>query len=285
MIERLLTSALLAGSALVNSTAIQTQVSAVTSKDGTTIAVECAGSGPTLLMVHGGTGDRTRWTPMFPFLSSQFTVCAMDRRGRGGSTDNPVYSLSKEAEDVAAVVDSRPGEVYVLGHSYGAVTSVEAAFLTKRIAKLLLYEPPFHDPADRNLAVAARMERMIAAGDREQATAVFLGEVVGLSSEALAEMKARPAWSGLVATIDQQVRQMHALAAYKFDGARVARLSQPVLLIVGGRTASPYLKQSIAELRRVLPHPALVTLEGQEHNAMDTAREPLARAIAEFLRK
>ena len=70
----------------------------VPSKDGTLITLECAGTGPTLIMVHGGIGDRTRWTPMFPLLSSHFTVCAMDRRGHGLSADSADYSLQKEAE-------------------------------------------------------------------------------------------------------------------------------------------------------------------------------------------
>ena len=43
----------------------------------------------------------------------------MDRRGHGASGDSPDYSLQKEAEDVAAVVDSRQGPVAVLGHSFG----------------------------------------------------------------------------------------------------------------------------------------------------------------------
>lgn len=52
----------------------------VTSKDGTRIGVECAGTGPTVLFVHGGVGDRTRWTPMFPLLTSKFTACAIPQR-------------------------------------------------------------------------------------------------------------------------------------------------------------------------------------------------------------
>ncbi len=84
----------------------------IPSKDGTLIAVECAGTGPSLVIVHGGIGDRTRWTPMFPLFSSRFTVCAMDRRGHGASGDSPDYTLQKEAEDVAAVVNSRPGTVF-----------------------------------------------------------------------------------------------------------------------------------------------------------------------------
>src|SRR5438128_6383554 len=94
----------------------------VTSKDGTRIAVECAGAGPSLVIVHGGTGDRSRWTPLFPLFASRFTVCAMDRRGHGASGDSPDYSLQKEAEDVVAVVNSQPGPVFVLGHSLGGVS-------------------------------------------------------------------------------------------------------------------------------------------------------------------
>ena len=33
----------------------------------------------------------------------------MDRRGRGASGDSPEDSLGKEAQDIAAVVESRPG--------------------------------------------------------------------------------------------------------------------------------------------------------------------------------
>ena len=138
----------------------------VPSKDGTRIGVECAGAGPTLLFVHGGVGDRSRWTPMFPLLSSKFTVCAMDRRGRGDTGDAPQYSLTKEAEDVAAVVNSRNGPVIVFGHSYGGVAALEAALLTDRITALMLYEPPLHEPVANNVAVAKRVEQGHSAGNQ-----------------------------------------------------------------------------------------------------------------------
>ncbi len=165
----------------------------IPSKDGTLIAVECAGTGPSLVIVHGGIGDRTRWTPMFPLFSSRFTVCAMDRRGHGASGDSPDYTLQKEAEDVAAVVNSRPGTVFVLGHSIGGVFALEAAFLTERVSKLVLYEPPLQDRVD--LAVAARMERMIQDAEPEQALVTFLREVVKLSPSAVAAMRSRVCWA------------------------------------------------------------------------------------------
>src|SRR6266540_3616695 len=123
------------------------QVSFVRSKDSRRIAVECTGKGPTLLIVHGGTGDRSRWKPLFPLFASQFTVCAMDRRGHGESEAGSNYSLKKEYEDVAGVVNvlsrsglgqqdgalayarataPQPGPVFVLGHSIGGLCALEA---------------------------------------------------------------------------------------------------------------------------------------------------------------
>src|SRR5678815_1017549 len=91
----------------------QTSISTVASADGTPIAIECAGAGPSLLIVHGGTGDRTRWTPLFPLLEPTFRVCAMDRRAHGASGDTLPYSLDKEVDDVVAVAASQPGPVFV----------------------------------------------------------------------------------------------------------------------------------------------------------------------------
>lgn len=259
----------------------KSQMIRVPSKDGTLIAIECAGAGPTLIMVHGGIGDRTRWTPMFPLLSSHFTVCAMDRRGRGASGDSSEYSLQKEAEDVAAVVDSRPGTVFVLGHSYGGVSALEATFLSDRISKLILYEPPLQDPID--LAVVDTIERMIKNGEHERAVVTFLTEVGKQSASEVSAMKSRPSWPGLVATIDSHPRQMRALAAYQFDAKRMSTVSMPTLLLIGSDTASPHIKRAITSLLASLPNPTLVVLEGQQHNAMDSAREMLAEAIINFL--
>jgi pimeloyl-ACP methyl ester carboxylesterase len=207
----------------------------------------------------------------------------MDRRGHGLSGDSPDYSLQKEAEDVASVVDSRPGTVFVLGHSYGGVSALEAMFLTSRISKLILYEPPVQEPVERDLAVAGKMERMIREGAREDAAILFLTDVVQLSPAEVARMKARPAWAELVSTIDAQLRQMHALAAYRFDAERMSTVRQPTLLLLGGETTSPYLKQAVDSLQASLPNATRVLLKGQQHNAMDTGRDMLARAIIAFL--
>jgi pimeloyl-ACP methyl ester carboxylesterase len=253
----------------------------VRSKDGTLIAVECAGAGPSLVIVHGGTGDRSRWTPLFPLFASRFRVCAMDRRGHGASGDSPNYSLQREAEDVAAVVNSRPGTVFLLGHSYGGVCALEAAFLTDKISKLVLYEPPLQD-LDHS-AVVGRMERMIQEGNREQALVTFLQEIVMISPSEIVAMKARPSWPGLLASIESSIRQVRALAAYRFDPKRMRTLNVPTLLLTGSETASPQLKQAINGLLDSLPNRSLFVFEGQQHNAMDTVPQQFAETVGNFL--
>jgi len=261
--------------------AAQTSISTVASADGTSIAVECAGAGPSLVIVHGGTGDRSRWTPLFPLLAGRFRVCAMDRRAHGASGDSLPYSLQKEVEDVVAVVAAQPGPVFVLGHSFGAVCAFEAAFHTAKIARLALYEPPLR-AADHS-ATLMRMEAMMRAGDREGALISFMREVVLISADEVAAMKARPSWAGLLATVEASVRQDRALSQYQFDPARARTMAIPTLLMAGSKTTSPELKRSIDDLRQALPHSTLRMFEGQEHNAMDTIPEEFAATISSFL--
>jgi pimeloyl-ACP methyl ester carboxylesterase len=255
--------------------------SRVASKDGTLIAVECTGAGPSLVIVHGGIGDRSRWKPLFPLFASHFTVCAIDRRGHGASGDSPDYSLQKEAEDVAAVVNSQSDPIFVMGHSYGAVCALEAAFLSDKISKLVLYEPPLQE-RDHS-AVAARMEKMIGAGKKEEALVTFLQEIVIISPSEVAAMRARPSWPAQVASVESQLRQIRALAKYRFDAKRINRLKVPTLLLTGSETASPDLRRAISGLLDSLPNRRLVVFEGQQHNAMDTVPQQFAETVTDFL--
>jgi len=260
---------------------IHAQVSYVRSKDDTLITCECQGRGPTLLIVHGGTGDRTRWTPLFPFFKSRFTVCAMDRRGHGDSEPGSNYSLQKEIEDVIAVVNSRSGPVFVLGHSIGGVFALEAALLTDKISKLVLYEPPLQD--GDHTGVADQMAKMIKSGNRERALETFLSEIVKLSPKEIETMKARPSWPNRVASIDIQIREIRALSKYRLDAVRTSGLKTPTLLLAGANTPSVQLKQATELLMKTLPNRSLIVFEGEEHNAMDTIPQRFAEEVTKFL--
>src|SRR5215207_2938390 len=82
------------------------KVETVTSKDGTPIAYWRSGEGPPLVVIHGTSAAHDRWAPVLPAFEQHFTVCAVDRRGRGSRGASENCAIEREFEDVAAVVDS-----------------------------------------------------------------------------------------------------------------------------------------------------------------------------------
>ena len=114
--------------------------------DGVDIGLLSAGSGPPLLLVHGGAGQIERWQPMWDHLSRRWRVTAMDRRGRGSSGDGRDYSIDAEYGDVAAVAGALSqetgGPIDVFGHSYGATCALGATGHSAPFRRVALYEPP-----------------------------------------------------------------------------------------------------------------------------------------------
>lgn len=256
----------------------------IISADGTRIAFERTGSGPPLVLVHGTSADHTRWEPIRPELAEHFTVYALDRRGRGESGDAPEYALEREFEDVAAVVESIDAPVVLLGHSYGALCSLEAALRTDNVRTLVLYEPPFpvgdhriYDPE-----VLAEIEARLDDGRDEQALTVFLQRVAGLPPAELDALRAAPNWPGRVAAAHTVYRETKAPAEYEFDPARFAGLTTPTLLLSGSESA-PFLRDATASLHEALPDSRVVVLEGLAHAAMNTAPDRFLEEVLSFL--
>src|SRR5438105_4118037 len=115
----------------------------ITSPDGARIGCHVSGTGPPLVLVHGTSGTHAGFDLLLPHLVEKFTLIAIDRRGRGTSGDaRGAYSIEREFEDVAAVVDSVGERASLFGHSYGASVALGAVPLVRNLARLALYEPP-----------------------------------------------------------------------------------------------------------------------------------------------
>src|SRR5260370_11465005 len=124
----------------------QPRRAAIMSPDGTRIDYEQRGSGPALVLVHGGLVDRSFWGPSLPLLAQHYTVYALDRRGHGNSGPYPAdHDIEREYEDVAAMVAAVGAPVAVLGHSGGARVALHAARRADEVRRLVLYEPPRFD--------------------------------------------------------------------------------------------------------------------------------------------
>jgi pimeloyl-ACP methyl ester carboxylesterase len=259
----------------------------IASRDGAEIACFTRGDGPPLVLVHGTTADHARWATILEMLVPHATVHAIDRRGRGASTDGPEYAIEREYEDVAAVVDHIAAvsgqKVDVLGHSYGGVVAYGAAHLTPNVRSLVLYEGwPASDPSGMHApaGVEQRMEQLLAAGDPEAALELFMREVAGIRDEEFAVYRTLPAWPRRVAAAHTILREERSVPALDLD--RAATLDLPVLLLVGS-DSPPTIQNDYATVAAALPDARVEILEGQQHIAIDMVPEEFTRRVVDFL--
>jgi pimeloyl-ACP methyl ester carboxylesterase len=260
----------------------------VTDRDGAPIAYWRRGEGPPLLLFHGISATHHRMAAVVPALARHFTVYNFDRRGRGGSGDTEGYEFEREFADTAAAIDAvaaMHGPVNFFGHSYGAMTGLEAALLTDNIRKMVLYEPPYrlNEPYISPPESVARLEERLAAGDRDGVVEVMMGELVGIPADAIAALRKTPAWAARMAAAHTIPRELRAVEEYRFDSERFGGVTVPTLYLLGG-ASPPHMHRATHAAAAALPNAQTVILPGQGHVAMDSAPELFLEEVFQFLR-
>ena len=260
----------------------------VTSADGTAITFERTGSGPPLVLVHGGGDVRGFWdlSGVRAAFADHCTVYATDRRGRGESGDAEGYELEREAEDVVAVVDSIGDPVVLLGHSYGALVALEAALRTDNLRKLVVNEPPV-PVGDHELDVeeaVVEIQRLLDTGENEQALVLMLQEVAQLTPDELDAARSAPIWPDMVDAAHTLPRELRANAEYEFDPARFTDVSAPTL-VLSGTESPPFFKDAAEAVADALPDSRRVTFDGHSHEPMNTAPDRFVDEVLAFVRE
>ncbi len=256
----------------------------VTGADGVSIGLLTAGTGPALLLVHGGMGRIERWEPMWGPLTSRWRVTAMDRRGRGSSGDAEPYAISQEYGDVAAVAASlaagQGGPVDVFAHSYGATCTLGAAADGAPFRRIALYEPPGPQAAPREWV--ERVSALIAEGRVGRAMVSFLTEIIGLTAAQIEELKNAPGAADIfpivTATMPREAQALTSVDPLSGAGA----ITCPVLLLLGEH--SPAWAGDISRaLAAALPAAELAVLPGQGHEAVDSHPGLVVGELQRFL--
>ena len=250
----------------------------IRSRDGTLIACQRSGSGPPLVLVHGILGFSRRW-PILPLLEAHFTVYAIDRRGRGGSGDADTYTIERDFEDIAAVVDSIGEAVNLFGHSFGGHCVLEAPLLTGSVRRVVAYEP---GPASLPSQDIDRLQRLLDAGDREGMVTTFLSEFAHMPDHEVAFLKASPVFPLMLTAAHTVPRELRAESAYRLNPERYQHLTVPTLLLVG-QDSPDFTRAAVESWRAVLPDSRVVGLPNQQHIAHYTAPDLLVREMLAFL--
>ncbi|QLH84671.1 alpha/beta fold hydrolase [Halosimplex pelagicum] len=263
-----------------------------TAADGIEVEYERHGDGQPVVLLHGGMAPRQYWQPVLPHLEG-YAAVVPQRRGFGTCLDDPEETgpdevLEREVAYTRALVEDLDGESdeppVLLGHSFGALTAIEAARgLTAdgesdAIEAVVAYEPAilpeaFAEHADLADRMAARLDD----GDREGAMKLYVEQVV-LAGEVedldgwLAEW---PVWPDCVALVEEVVRMNRAVERYELPDR--LDVDAPALVLAG--TEGPdFLRESARNVHGALPSSRLVEFDGVSHSGPSEAPE---RTVAE----
>ena len=256
-----------------------------TSVDGTRIAFELRGSGPTLVVVEGALCHRAMgaFDELAPLLGDRFTVVGYDRRGRGQSGPGTApHVAQREVEDLTAILDSVDPDAFVFGMSSGAALSLEAARQGVLRTRLAVYEPPFildsSHPAD-DPGFTDTLRDLVARGRRTRAVQVFL-RLLGVPAIVVLLMPLLPVWKKLTASADTLPNDFELVSPYRrglpLPEGHYAAISVPTLLIAGGKSPN-HMQQAPVHIAAQIPDATTAVLEDQTH---EVDAEVLAPVLA-----
>lgn len=260
-------------------------MSKINSKDGTVIAYEKTGHGPSIILVNGALGHRKFFgeKDLAARLAKNFTVFFYDRRGRGESTDTKPYSVDREIEDIDALVRLAGGTAYLYGVSSGAALALRAAekLGAEKVRKLALYEPPYGFYSAKHKQEFAdqkkKVNELLATGKPGDAVAFFM-ESLGTPPDAMEGMKKSVEWKAMERVGHTLVYDFEVLG----DGVVPVELAKSIEVptqVMDGEKSFDSLHVTADTLAKNIPSARRTTLKNQTHEA---SPEVIAPVLEEF---
>jgi pimeloyl-ACP methyl ester carboxylesterase len=253
----------------------------VRSTDGTAIAYDKVGEGPALVLVEGALNDLSTTLPLAAQLKADFTVYSYDRRGRGASGDTLPYSVDREVEDLASVIDAAGGSALVFGNCSGAVLAMQAVAKGLDITGLALFEPPYIVPGTRHRPddYSTHLASLISSGQKDEALLWFMRADVVLPEEHIGMVRNSPMWPALLDLVPSLDYDAAVLGDSKMPPAEWLTSITVPTLVVDGENSNSWAKEAVRVLAEVLPAGHRSTLEGHDHVL---APDALAPVMTEF---
>jgi pimeloyl-ACP methyl ester carboxylesterase len=233
--------------------------------EGARIWFATYGSGPAVILLHGGLGHGGNWGYQVPALvGSGYRVVLIDSRGHGRSTrDARPYSYELMASDVLSVMDALHLEkACLVGWSDGACTALVLASQTpSRVAGVFFFACNMDPSGVKPFEATAALDRCFARHTKDYA-----------------QLSATPEnFKDFVEDVGLMQRTQP-----DYSPEDLARISVPVAIVQSEH--DEFIKREHAEhLARSISDANLIVLEGVSHFAPLQRPEQFNAAILEFV--
>jgi pimeloyl-ACP methyl ester carboxylesterase len=213
------------------------------------------GSGSPLVLLHGGTQDRTVWEEHIPILAQQYRVIAPDSRGHG-KTRNPISTLSYRmmADDMAALIQVLGlAQLYVCGFSDGGQICLELGMNYPGLAKgYIAYGATYTFIED--------YWQVMNQWGMESPGVVNFEQFEQTNPDWVKYLQQQyDSWQDILTQISHLW-----LTPLEYTNEELARIAEPTLIITGDRDRFIPVEQSV-HLYRTIPQAELAVAPGAGH--------------------
>jgi pimeloyl-ACP methyl ester carboxylesterase len=235
--------------------------------DGAQIWYASYGSGPPVILLHGGLGNSGNWGYQVPALvKSGYQTIVVDSRGHGRSTrDARPYSYELMATDVLAVMDELHLErAALVGWSDGACTSlILASSVPRRVAGVFFFACNMDPSGTKEFEFSPALERCFHRHKKDYAELSTTPDQFEEFVEAVSLMqKTQP----------------------NYSARDLAGIGMPVVIVQSEH--DEFIKREHAEyLATNIPDAELILLSDVSHFAPLQRPEQFNRAVLAFLGK
>lgn len=260
--------------------------------NGIELEYEVVGSGEPVLLISPVLANGFLPLLSEPALADRYQLIRYHKRGWVGSTHTPPpVSVATHAADAAALLDHLGlPRAHIAGHSSGAAVAAQLTLdHPETVHTLILLELSlFSVPSGEAFLQQARPAfEAYGNGDHERALTIFMTFVSGLgwaTCRALLDERLPGALAQAIKDVDTFFGiELPALTEWVFGPEQAAAIHCPVLSVRGTDTRQLWVE--VADfLRSSLPHVEDCTIDGVGHLLHVQNPQPVARAMAQFLR-
>jgi 3-oxoadipate enol-lactonase len=232
------------------------------------------GSGPPVLLIHGGCGHADVWGDSFRQLATDHRVIAYDRRGYTRSRRAPTANHHCHGEDAAVLLKELAATpATVVGWSSGGVVALDLAIHhPDLVASLVLVEPTYMMRRSATFGFYRAVGHLFLAQIRrrpEWGAEAFLRWVNSVTSGGSAfdgldkDLQASLTANGHALAVD--FRPSRALGSGEYLRKRITRIGCPVTLM-RAELSEATLQRCAERLERSLPQVQVVHVPGTSHS-------------------
>ncbi|SEG48880.1 Pimeloyl-ACP methyl ester carboxylesterase [Thermomonospora echinospora] len=262
----------------------------ITARDGASIALHSTGSGPGIVVVHGGGVTIGVYRRLAAALADRFTVHLYNRRGRADAPPrSEPYTFEQDIDDLAVVLE-HTGARNVIGHSSGGFIALQAA-LRLPMDRLALYDAAISIDGVFPAAWLEAAREALRAGDTARGLAITSAGINTQSAAAKLPLRVRTAICGLFLRtpigrtmgdlLPMTLDETELIRAHDGPADQWAGVTAEVLLACGA-DGPPYYVEVNEALAHALPRVRTLQIPRSGHDAINRARPRLVNPLAEF---